>query len=136
ARVEDLKAQAREELGRIDAMGGAVAAIDTSYMKQKLVESNTQRLKAIEAGDQVVVGVNRWTETEPSPLATEGEGSVLTVAESVERGQVERLEAWRADRDGAAVEAALAGLRSAASEGRNIMEPSIAAAKAGVTTGE
>jgi (2R)-ethylmalonyl-CoA mutase len=136
ARVEELKDQAREELARIDAMGGAITGIDTSYMKQKLVEANTKRLKAIEAGEQVVVGVNRWTETEPSPLSAEGEGAVLTVPESVERGQVERLEAWRAGRDGKAVDAALAALRAAASAGRNIMEPSITAAKAGVTTGE
>ncbi|MGU3495374.1 methylmalonyl-CoA mutase family protein [Xanthobacteraceae bacterium A53D] len=134
-KVEELKAEAREELARIEAMGGAVAAIENSYMKQQLVESNTRRLEAIESGDQVVVGVNRWTDTEPSPLTT-GEGSILTVPEHVEPDQVARLKAWRADRDGAAVEAALAGLRQAAQENGNVMEASIACAKAGVTTGE
>jgi (2R)-ethylmalonyl-CoA mutase len=114
-------------------MGGAVAAID--YMKRRLVESNTERLRMIETGEQVVVGVNRWTETEPSPLST-GDGSILTVDESVEREAVEQLKAWRAGRDEAAAKAALAELESAAKEGRNVMEPSIACATAGVTTGE
>ncbi|MDE1569341.1 protein meaA [Aquabacter sediminis] len=134
-KVEELKEEARAELARIEAMGGAVAAVENSYMKQALVESNTRRLEAIERGDQVVVGVNRWTETEPSPLTT-GEGAILTVPEHVEPEQIERLKAWRAARDGAAVDKALAELKSAAQEGRNIMEPSIACAKAGVTTGE
>ena len=134
-KVEELKEEARAELARIEAMGGAVAAVENSYMKQALVESNTRRLEAIERGDQVVVGVNRWTETEPSPLTT-GEGAILTVPEHVEPEQIERLKAWRAARDGVAVDKALAELKSAAQEGRNIMEPSIACAKAGVTTGE
>ncbi|MFG1300511.1 protein meaA [Xanthobacter sp. V3C-3] len=134
-KVEELKEEARAELARIDAMGGAVAAIENSYMKQQLVESNTRRLEAIERGDQVVVGVNRWTESEPSPLTT-GEGAILTVPEGVEAEQIARLQAWREARDAKAVAAALADLKSAAQEGRNIMEPSIVAAKAGVTTGE
>ncbi len=134
-KVEALKDEARDELARIEAMGGAVAAVENSYMKQALVESNTRRLENIERGEQVVVGVNRWTETEPSPLTT-GEGSILTVPEHVEPEQIVRLQAWRAARDPAAVDAALAGLRSAAQEGRNIMEPSIICAKAGITTGE
>ncbi|WP_043878922.1 protein meaA [Azorhizobium caulinodans] len=134
-KVEALKAEAREELARIEAMGGAVAAIENSYMKQQLVESNTRRLEAIERGEQVVVGVNRWTETEPSPLTT-GEGAILTVPEHVEPEQVSRLKAWREARDPAAVGAAMDALKRAAREGGNIMEPSIACAKAGVTTGE
>ncbi|MEP9349525.1 protein meaA [Xanthobacter sp. KR7-225] len=134
-KVEELKEEARAELARIDAMGGAVAAIENSYMKQALVESNTRRLEAIERGEQVVVGVNRWTETEPSPLTT-GEGAILTVPEGVEAEQVARLKAWREARDAKTVAAALAALKSAAQEGRNIMEPSIQCAKAGVTTGE
>lgn len=135
AKVEALKVEAREEIARIDAMGGAIAAIESSYMKQKLVESNTKRLEGIEAGSQVVVGVNRWTETEPSPLTT-GDGSILTVDPAVEAEQIERLKAWREARDGQAVASALEALRRAAAEGTNIMEPSIACAKAGVTTGE
>ncbi len=135
-KVEELKSEARAELERIDAMGGAVAAVDSSYMKQKLVESNTARLKAIEAGEQVVVGVNRWTETETSPLSAGEDGGILTVAEDVEREQIERLKAWRDGRDGEAVAAALEAVKAAARDGANIMEPSISAAKAGVTTGE
>ncbi len=133
AKVAELKAGAREELGRIDAMGGAVAAIE--YMKGRLVEANSARLRRIETGQTTVVGVNRYRETEPSPL-TAGEGDFLVVDPAVEAGQVARLEAWRSGRDAAAVAAALAALGDAAREGRNIMPPSVAAAKAGVTTGE
>ncbi|ALV29940.1 protein meaA [Pannonibacter phragmitetus] len=136
ARVEELKAEARAELARIDAMGGAVAAVETSYMKQQLVEANSRRLAGIESGDQIVVGVNRWTESEPSPLAAGEDGGILTVSAHVEDEAIERIKAWRSARDGAAAEAAIAELKAAAREGRNIMEPSIAAAKAGVTTGE
>jgi (2R)-ethylmalonyl-CoA mutase len=135
ARVAELVAEAKTKLAAIEAMGGAVAAVESSYMKQKLVESNTRRLEAIEAGKQTVVGVNRFQETEPSPLTT-GEGSILTVPPEVETQAIERLNAWRQARDAKAVEKALTDLRSAAAEGRNVMEPSIAAAKAGVTTGE
>ena len=135
AKVEELKREAKEELARIDQMGGAVAAVESSYMKSKLVESNTLRLEAIERGEQIVVGVNRFIETEPSPLST-GEGSILTVPHEVEAEQIERLKAWRAARDAKAVAAALKDLRAAAAEGRNVMPASIAAAKAGVTTGE
>ncbi len=135
-KVETLKEEARQELARIDEMGGAVAAVESSYMKRKLVESNSARLAAIEAGDQTVVGVNRWTETEPSPLASGEDGGILTVPAHVEDEAVEKIRAWREQRDQKAVAAALDDLRSAASEGRNIMEPSITAAKAGVTTGE
>jgi len=133
AKVDELKAAAKEELARIDGRGGAVAAID--YMKHALVESNTERVRKIESGEQIVVGVNRWTETEPSPLST-GEGSIEAVDPAIEREQIERLRAWRAARNSKLVTAALADLERAAREGRNIMEPSIACAKAGVTTGE
>ncbi|MCW2285223.1 (2R)-ethylmalonyl-CoA mutase [Rhodoblastus acidophilus] len=134
-KVDELKAEALAELAAIDAMGGAVAAVETGYLKAKLVESNTRRLEAIESGEQIVVGVNRFTETEPSPL-TAGNGAIMVVPEHVEAEQIERLKAWRAQRDARAVEKAIADLRAAAQEDRNIMEPSIAAAKAGVTTGE
>jgi ethylmalonyl-CoA mutase len=133
AKVAELKAEAKAELATLDAMGGAVEAID--YMKRRLVESNTARLRHIETGEQIVVGVNKWTETEPSPL-TAGEGAIMVVDPAMEAEQVERLKTWRAQRDAKAVKAALAELERAAKEGRNIMEPSIACAKAGVTTGE
>jgi (2R)-ethylmalonyl-CoA mutase len=132
-KVAELKEQAKAELKTIEAMGGAVAAID--YMKRRLVESNTGRLSGIETGDLTVVGVNKWTDTEPSPL-TAGEGAIMVVDPAVEAQQVERLKAWRAERDNKAVKAAIADLEAAAKEGRNIMEPSIVAARAGVTTGE
>jgi ethylmalonyl-CoA mutase len=134
-KVEDLKQQAREELKRIDEMGGAVAAVDTGYMKQQLVESNTARLEAIERGEQIVVGVNKYLESEPSPLAAAAD-AILTVSEEAERGQIERLKAWRASRNSATVTEALKQLKRAAAGGTNIMPASIACAKAGVTTGE
>ena len=133
AKVEALKAGAREELRTLDGMGGAIAAIE--YMKARLVESNAERLNRIETKETVVVGVNRWTEAEPSPL-TAGDGAILTVDPSVEADQVARLAEWRAARDQGAVDAALTELRSAATAGRNVMPASIACAKAGVTTGE
>ena len=134
-KVEELKAEALAEMATIADMGGAVAAIEAAYMKQRLVESNLKRLSAIEAGEQTVVGVNAFTEAEPSPLST-GEGAILTVDASVEQGQIERLQAWRAGRDSAPVKKALADLAAAAKEDRNIMPASIACAEAGVTTGE
>ena len=134
-KVEDLKREAKEELRRIEEMGGAVAAVESGYMKERLVESNTARLEAIERGEQTVVGVNRFTESEPSPL-TGGVEAILTVPEEAARDQIARLAAWRASRDADAVETALAALKRAAREGTNIMPASIACAKAGVTTGE
>ena len=135
AKVAELAEGAARELAHIDAMGGAVAAIESSYIKGRLVESNARRLAAIESGEQVVVGVNRWTESEPSPLTT-GDGTILTVDPKAEAEQVACLQAFRASRDAQAVGGALAALRAAAAEGRNVMEASIACAHAGVTTGE
>src|SRR6056297_104184 len=133
AKVEVLKEGARHELAGLDSMGGAVSAIE--YMKSRLVDSNADRLNRIERNETVVVGVNKWTEGEPSPLMGE-DGGVMVVDPAVEADQVERLNTWRAERDAAAVKAALANLRAAAQEGRNIMPASIDAARAGVTTGE
>jgi len=133
--VEDLKAKAKEEIKRIEEMGGAVAAVESGYMKQQLVESNTARLEAIERGEQIVVGVNKYLENEASPL-TGGVESILTVSEEAERGQIQRLQTWRAERDNNAVAAALTELKRAATTGANIMPPSIQCAKVGVTTGE
>ena len=132
-KVNDLKRAAKEELARIEKMGGAVAAIDA--MKRALVESNTERLRKIESGEQIVVGVNRWTETEPSPLSAD-QSSIEAINPAMEKEQIARLADWRAARDQKAVERTLAELERAAREGRNIMEPSIACGKAGVTTGE
>lgn len=133
AKVAELKDGARAELANLDAMGGAIAAID--YMKARLVDSNADRVNRIERGETVVVGVNKYTASEPSPLLG-ADGGIMVVDPAVEQDQIMRLEAWRAGRDAGAVNAALADLRAAASAGRNVMQASIAAAKAGVTTGE
>jgi (2R)-ethylmalonyl-CoA mutase len=134
-RVAELVAAARAELERVLAMGGAVAAVENAYMKRRLVESQTARLRAIEHGEIKVVGMNCFTESEPSQLL-EGAHSILRVDESAERDQIEHLAAFRAKRSGAEVEAALQGLRDAIANGQNVMPPSIRAAHAGVTTGE
>jgi (2R)-ethylmalonyl-CoA mutase len=131
--VAGLKAAALAELAEIELRGGAVKAID--YMKRRLVASNAERVARIERGEQVVVGVNRFVETEASPLSAGGAG-IEVVEAGVEAEQVARLEAWRAARDAGLVGRALGDLERAAREGRNVMEPSIACAKAGVTTGE
>jgi ethylmalonyl-CoA mutase len=133
AKTEALKVQAREMLARIDAGGGAMEMVP--FMKAELVESQLARLKEIEAGRQVVVGVNRYETSEDSPLST-GEGAFMAVDHFAENRQLDKLKAWRAQRDANAARAALAELREAAASGANIMPASIAAAKAGVTTGE
>ncbi len=135
ARVEALKDEVRAELAVIEAMGGAIPAVESGYMKEQLVASNARRLAAIESGEQVVVGVNSFTEGAESPL-TAGEATVMTVDHTAEDEQIRGLADWRKSRDGAAASAALAGLTRAAGAGENIMEASIACAHAGVTTGE
>ncbi|MGP9790299.1 methylmalonyl-CoA mutase family protein [Roseinatronobacter sp. NSM] len=132
-KVAELMAGAREELARIDDMGGAVRAIE--YMKSRLVEANAERISGIETGATVVVGVNKFTTTEPSPLTT-GEDAIMVCDPLAEADQIARLRAWRAARDEAGVRQALADLREAARAGVNVMPASIAAAKAGATTGE
>ena len=133
AKVELLKEGARAELANLDGMGGAISAID--YMKGRLVESNADRLRRIESGETVVVGVNKWQQGAPSPLMT-GAGDIMQSDPGAEADQLARLDAWRSARDEGAVKQALADLRAAAQAGENIMPASIAAAKAGVTTGE
>ena len=133
AKVEALKEGARHELSNLEGMGGAIQSIE--YMKSRLVDSNADRLNKIERNETIVVGVNKFTNGEESPLTT-GDGGIMVVDPAVEADQIERLNAWRVDRDEDAVRSALAALRAAAHSGDNVMEPSIAAAKAGVTTGE
>jgi (2R)-ethylmalonyl-CoA mutase len=134
-KVAQLATQIRGEIGRIERLGGAGAQSALEYMKERLVLSNAARLEAIERGDEIRVGVNAYTETEVSPL-TEGEGQFVTADAKAEQEQIARLAAWRAGRDQAQVERALAGLSRAAKDGSNIMPASIACATAGVTTGE
>jgi (2R)-ethylmalonyl-CoA mutase len=117
-------------------MGGALAAVETGYMKSRLVESAAIRVAAIASGSQKVVGVNAYTETAPSPLTTGEDGGFMAVDPRAEAEQIERLQAHRAARDAKAAASALAELKAAASEGRNVMPASIACAHAGVTTGE
>lgn len=133
AKTDELRQKARKELATIDGMGGAVDAVQ--YMKEQLVESQRQRVGGIETGDQVVVGVNAYTQTEESPLSA-GDKAIQKVDPLLEAETIAKLKAWRSARDQKAADDALEALRSAAVEGRNMMEPSIAAAKAGVTTGE
>ena len=132
-KVASLKDGARAELALIDSMGGAVEAIE--YMKSRLVESNATRIGQIESGDMTVVGVNAYQSGEASPL-TAGDDAIMIVDPKNEAEQIARLTRWRAARDAQAVNEALRDLRAAALDGSNIMPPSIAAAKAGVTTGE
>ncbi|MEP3846182.1 MAG: methylmalonyl-CoA mutase family protein [Paracoccaceae bacterium] len=132
-KVEHLKIGARQELAHLENMGGAIAAID--YMKAQLVQSNSERLNRIEKGETVVVGVNKYAASEPSPLMT-GDGGIMVVDPAVEAEQIDRLNEWRKSRDKTAVANALDALKKAATTGSNIVPPSIAAAKAGVTTGE
>jgi ethylmalonyl-CoA mutase len=122
-KVERLKTEVLAELDRIAAMGGAVAAVESGYMKAELVKSNTARLRAIESGEETVVGVNAFTETEPSPLAAGADLAMATVSEHIEIDLVARLNDWREARDRDAVRRALDELEAAAREDRNIMEP-------------
>ncbi|WP_299921043.1 protein meaA [uncultured Pelagimonas sp.] len=132
-KVEALKDGARAELANIESMDGAIGSIE--YMKGRLVDSNAERLNRIERNETVVVGVNKWTEGEDSPLVGE-DGGIMVVDPAVEQEQIARLNEWKAERDDAAVQTALAALRAASEAGENVMPASIACAKAGVTTGE
>src|SRR5580658_9399126 len=135
--VAELLDGARAEIAVVAEHGGAVEAID--YMKAALVDSHRERLRRIESGEQVVVGQNRYTETEVSPLTADAEGGILVVDPAIEAEQVEALRRWRAQRDQAAVDEALARLAAVASDAEaseNLMIPTIAAARAGATTGE
>jgi (2R)-ethylmalonyl-CoA mutase len=130
--VNELLDGARAEMERVAEQGGAVEAVP--YMKAALVESNRERIRRIECGDQVMVGVNRFEETEPSPLTADAEGGILVVDPAVEAEARSGLDEWRAARGD--VTAALDELRRVAASDENVMEATIAAARAGVTTGE
>jgi ethylmalonyl-CoA mutase len=136
AEVAAMVEQATAEIADIERRGGAIAAVESGHLKQRLVEANAERIAAIERGEQVVVGVNKYTETAESPLTKDLDGAIMTVDPAVERQAIDAIKRWRAQRDGAAAAAAIEALRTAVRRGDNIMPPSIAAAKAGVTTGE
>ena len=136
ARVTGIAAGARAEIDRVQAMGGAIAAVESGYMKSQLVASLAARRRRIEDGEDVIVGVNRFTETDPSPLQAEGAAAIETIDPQAETSLIEAVRAWRADRDAGAVEDALRRLVEAAKTDSNLVEPSMACARAGVTTGE
>ena len=136
-RTAQLVEASRAELQKVLDMGGAIAAVENAYMKQRLVESHTERVRNIESGEQILVGVNAFTEGEESPLTAGGsQASILSIDENAEREQIERLNAFRAKRSAGDVESALRELHDVALSGDNVLPASIRAAKAGVTTGE
>ncbi len=132
-KVAELKKGAHAELNQIDGMGDAQEKIE--YMKSRLVESNAARIAGIESGETTVIGVNKFQNGEPSPL-TAGDDAIMVSDPEAEADQLQRLNDWKTDRDANAVAKALAELKAAALDCTNIMIPSVAAAKAGVTTGE
>jgi (2R)-ethylmalonyl-CoA mutase len=134
AKVAQLVAEAQDEIARVLDMGGAVVAIESGYMKSQLVSSHALRRARVESGEDTIVGVNAYTTTEPSPLG--GDDSIHVVDSAVEAQAQARLEQWRAARDDDAVAAALAALAATAATTDNLMEASLACARAGVTTGE
>jgi (2R)-ethylmalonyl-CoA mutase len=136
AKVEQIKQGAREEIERILEMGGAVAAVETGYLKSQLVSSLALRRRRMESGEDVVVGVNKFTETEPNPLVGGADGGILTVDPAVEESAKSAIREWRAGRDAGAVEDALTALRDAAKTDENLMAASLACARVGVTVGE
>ncbi|HEY3259227.1 MAG TPA: protein meaA [Pseudonocardiaceae bacterium] len=136
AKVDEIATGVREEIDRVQAKGGPIAAVESGYMKSQLVSSLARRRRRIEAGEDVVVGVNRFQGTEPSPLQAEGAQAIEVVDPAVERAAADAVRAWRAQRDQAEVDAALGALRDAAKTDINLMDATLVCAKAGVTTGE
>ena len=136
AEVSRMVAEARDEIDRVMEMGDALAAVESGYMKSQLVASLAQRRSRLEAGDDVVVGVNAYTSSEPNPLLADIDTAIQAVDPRVEQEAIDGVRAWREQRDEAAVAAALAALHAAAVSGDNLVSPSMACARAGVTTGE
>jgi ethylmalonyl-CoA mutase len=136
ARVAEIVEGVRAEIDRVQGMGGAIAAVESGYMKSQLVSSLVARRRRIEDGEDVIVGVNRFTETDLSPLQAEGAAAIETIDPEGESRLIEAIRTWRADRDPAAVDDALRRLVEAAKTDANLVEPSMACARVGVTTGE
>ena len=134
AKVAALFEQVQAEVDKVQALGGAIEAVD--YMKTSLVGSHAERRRRIESGQDVVVGVNRFTTTEPNPLLADIDGAIMTVDPEVEGQAITAIRAWRADRDAAAVEESLMALRDAAKTEGNLMAATLVCARVGVTTGE
>jgi (2R)-ethylmalonyl-CoA mutase len=136
AKVDDIVREARQEMARIEEMGGAVAAVESGYLKTALVSSHAERRRRVESGDEVIVGVNAYTTSEASPLTVDLETAIQRVDPVVEERAILALDEWRSQRDPVAVEAALARLVQEAQSGTNLMEASLECARAGATTGE
>ena len=136
AKVATMVEEARAEIDRVQALGGAIAAVESGYMKQALVSSHSARRARIENGEDIVVGVNKYETTETSPLTADLDGAIQAADPEAERSAIAGLEAWRAERDPVAVERALAALAAAAKTEANLMEATLVAARVGVTTGE
>lgn len=134
AKVAELVAGAKAEIDRVQAMGGAIAAVE--YMKSELVSSHAARRARIESGEEIIVGVNTYETTEPSPLTADLDGAIMAADPEAERTAIASVEAWKAQRDPAEVAAALSALAEAAKTDANLMEPTLVAARAGATTGE
>ena len=136
AKVAQLVEDARAEMDRVQALGGAIAAVESGYMKQQLVSSHSARRAAIENGEDIVVGVNKYETTEPSPLTADLDAAIQAADPEAERAAIAGLEAWRGERDQGEVDQALAALADAAKTDTNLMEATLVAARAGATTGE
>jgi ethylmalonyl-CoA mutase len=136
AKVTELVAGAKQEMDRVQAMGGAIAAVESGYMKEELVSSHAARRARIETGEEVVVGVNRFESTEPSPLTADLDAAIQSADPAAEQAAIENLRAWKAERDEAGVAEALARLAADAKTDNNLMPATLAAARAGATTGE
>jgi ethylmalonyl-CoA mutase len=136
AKVAELVAGAKAEIDRVQAMGGAIAAVESGYMKQQLVASHAARRARIESGEDVVVGVNRWTETEESPLTADLGTAIQAPDETAEAAAIDSVRRWRSERDEAAVSTALDRLRTDAKSDANLMPATLDAVRAGATTGE
>ncbi|WP_028650997.1 protein meaA [Nocardioides halotolerans] len=136
AKVRELVESAREEIDRVQAMGGAIAAVESGYMKEALVSSHAARRARIESGEEKIVGVNVYETTEPSPLTADLDAAIMTADPEAEKSALASVEAWKAQRDEAEVEQALSRLAEDAKTETNLMAATLAAARAGATTGE
>lgn len=136
AKVAELVAGAKAEIDRVQAMGGAIAAVDSGYMKQELVSAHAARRGRIESGEEIIVGVNKFDTTEPSPLTADLDGAIMVADPEAEKSALASVESWKAQRDQGEVDAALTRLAEDAKSGANLMAATLAAARAGATTGE
>ncbi|MDT8911690.1 protein meaA [Amycolatopsis sp. PS_44_ISF1] len=136
AKVDEIMAGAREEIARVQDLGGAVAAVESGYMKSQLVTSLADYRRGMENGERVLVGVNKFDTSEPSPLQAEGLKAIETIDPAVEKAAVSAIESWRAHREQDAVDASLAALKAKAATSGNLFEATVDCARAGVTTGE